>query len=91
MQRPVYLKQSIGYFRALYEGGGPSNKVMIKSEMLDSELLAAETIFICVLYNTGHVMGCFVFSSCYTTKLYIETTWAQQGSKQASLLNIESI
>lgn len=91
MQRPVYMKESIGRCRAPYGGGGPSNSVVFKLETLDSKPLAAETIFICVLYNIGHVMGCFVFLSHYTTKLYIETTWAQWGSKQASLLNIESI
>lgn len=84
MQRLVDMKQSIGFCKAPYGGGGPSNRVMFKLELLDSKPLAAQTILICVLYNIGHVMGCFVFFSHYTTKLYIETTWARWDSKQAS-------
>lgn len=89
MQGPVHVKEPIGSCRAPYGGGGPSSRETLKLEMLDSKPLAADSIFICVLYSIGHVMGCFV--SHYTTQLYIETTWAQWGSKQASLLNIESV
>lgn len=89
MQGAVPMEQPTGSCWAPYGGGAPSSRETLKLEMLDTKPLAAESIFICVLYNIGHVMGCFV--SHYTTKLYIETTWAQWGSKEASLLNIESI
>lgn len=89
MQGAVPVKEPIGSCRAPCGAGGPSSWETLELEMLDTKPLAAESIFICVLYSIGHVAGCF--GSHYTTKLYIETTWAQWGSKQASLLNIESI
>jgi len=43
-------------------GVHPTEKSWFRLEMLDNKPLAAEIIFICVLYNIGHVWVALSFS-----------------------------